>query len=210
MFYLAPKEGSAVAFGGVSTMQEVLMIEGGLALIAGTYLVPVRLILLGVLLLAAAGFDIASRRIPNVLVFGGIALGLACQAAFPFGVSFAAALMGLGAGFAAMLPLYLLRAMGAGDVKLMAMAGVFLGPLDTLGAVLATFVVGGIMGVAVVLVRRDFRRLVQNLRLMLFAGHARLVTGELPTFEDLPQSVGRLPYAVAIAVGATAYLLWRY
>jgi hypothetical protein len=55
------------------------------------------------------------------------------------------AIQGLFVGLVALLPMYLLRAMGAGDVKLMGLVGVFLGPLHVLGATLSILLVGGVL-----------------------------------------------------------------
>ena len=51
-------------------------------------------------------------------------------------------------GLFCLLPFYISGGMGAGDVKLIAMCGAFLGPLHAVVASVATLVVGGIIGVA--------------------------------------------------------------
>lgn len=119
-------------------------------------------------------------------------------------------LLGMMLGLMALLPLYLMRAMGAGDVKLMAMVGAFLGPADVLGAVLGTFVVGGVLAVAYSLRAGSLRRLADNLRFMLLDSIGRLYAQKAPQFGDLPDSAGRMPYALAIALGTLGYLGWRY
>lgn len=105
--------------------------------------------------------------------------------------------------------MYWLRAMGAGDVKLMAMVGAFLGPSEVLGVVLATFVAGGVMALAVVLWSRQLANLLQNIKLVLLGGLVKLSAGKLPLMNDLPVSVGKLPYAVAITVGTLGHLVWQ-
>ena len=166
------------------------------------------------LLLTALWHDIASRRIPNWLVLAGLIAGLACQLFLPRGAGlFAAppgslgivsALLGVLAGGALLLPLYLLRAMGAGDVKLMAAIGAFLGPLQVLGAVLLTFMAGGVLALGAALFSRSVHQVFDNLRLMLLylvAGKdAGLKLSDAPT-------TGRLPYALAIFAG-TALQIW--
>ncbi len=163
---------------------------------------------LAVLLLAAVWTDLASRRIPNQLVYAGVAGGLACQAVLPSGEGVWVGLQGMGLGLLFFLPLYALRAMGAGDVKLMAMVGAFLGSQHVVGAVLATLVAGGVMAVVMTIRHRAFRRLIDNLRLMLTGSMVRMASGRLPVPEPPAASVGKLPYAVAIAVGTVGYLAW--
>jgi hypothetical protein len=52
--------------------------------------------------------------------------------------------MGLAAGMALLMPFYLLKGMGAGDVKLMGVVGAFLGPTRVLHAFLWTGLSGGL------------------------------------------------------------------
>jgi prepilin peptidase CpaA len=165
------------------------------------------------LLVVAAGIDARSNRIPNWLVFGGTAFGIAYNAlfpGFPQGMGSLAALGGLGVGLGALLPFYLLRSMGAGDVKLMAMAGAFLGPWDTFCAVLATFLAGGAMSIAFALWSGALVRTLQNL-VSVFRGAALdLALGSKPVLiADEGVSVGKLPYGVAIAVGTIGCLVLK-
>ncbi|REM34762.1 prepilin peptidase, partial [Mycobacterium tuberculosis] len=71
---------------------------------------------------------------------------------------------GLGVGFAAMVPFYVIGVMGAGDVKLMAMAGAFIGPEQTLMAVLFTFIAGGVAAMAFAIHRRRVGHMLANVK----------------------------------------------
>lgn len=174
---------------------------------------------LAVLLLMVMREDIRSRRIPNKLVLVGVLLGLGLNGLLPAGLGFnsavpgglgwLAALKGLALGFAVLLPMYLLRAMGAGDVKLMGMVGAFLGPVDLIGAVIATFIAGGLMALVVALWSKQLMSMLHNVKLMLFSGLLRINAGQLPVMNDLPVSVAKLPYAVAITAGTLGYLVWQ-
>lgn len=156
--------------------------------------------------------DIASRRIPNKLVVvglvaGGVANFLATQTLeSPLsGVQgLATSLIGALAGLAVMLPLYLCRAMGGGDVKLMAAVGSFLGPMPTLGAALLTFVAGGVLSLVVALWSRSLMRVLANLWLMGMLALSDRSSG-LSRRDVL--TTGRLPYALAIVIG-TALQFW--
>jgi len=74
---------------------------------------------------------------------------------------------------------------------------------------LATFVAGGVMALMVVFWSKQVGQLLQNIKLMLLGGVVRMSAGQLPLMDDLPVSVGKLPYAVAIAVGTFGYLAWQ-
>lgn len=175
---------------------------------------------LAALSLTAAWSDYRHHRIPNSIVFSGVALGILLNSLLAPGVGFANrslpgaggfafALTGLGLGLACLLPFYLLRAMGAGDVKLMAMVGAFLGPADVLGAVLFTFLAGGVMALVVVARTRAWGLLGQNMRVMLLGGLINASSGKVPVLETPVQSAGKLPYGVAIAAGTFAWVLWK-
>jgi len=190
-----------------------------LAQLATPGLDDVRLALLVVLLALAAFIDVRTYRIPNWLTAGGAAIGLALGAAIQwqvFGPAWAVdgllwSLGGLAAGLVLMLPMYALRVMGAGDVKLMAMAGAFLGLGQIVQAVLCVFVTGGVLAVGYALWRRALGRMtvnvvdiVQSMAFAAVAGH--------PPVGAMGQrlSVGSLPYGVSICGGTVAWLAVKH
>lgn len=166
-------------------------------------------VLLLVLLVVALGQDLAARRISNRVVLIGLLAGLACQGLLPAGDGLflpQGGSLGLVRGFFGMLvagglllPLYLLRAMGAGDVKLAGVVGVFLGPWQAIGAVLLIFLAGGFLALVVAVGSRSLTRVADNLRVMfLYLRGGRSAGFKLA---DAPTS-GRLPYALAILCGS--------
>ncbi|BAL26412.1 prepilin peptidase [Azoarcus sp. KH32C] len=171
--------------------------------------------LLGALVMAVVS-DLYARKVPNLLVLGGILAALAIHAMAAPGagileasggaIGLLSSLGGIAVGFAALVPQYALRAMGAGDVKLMMMVGAFLGPLQTLGVVVLTFVAGGVLAIGMALWQRSFKQLALNLHVMLTTSAVHAATGASPKFEPLQQTAGRMPYAVAIAAGTLLQL----
>jgi prepilin peptidase CpaA len=85
-------------------------------------------VVLLIVLLAAAVFDVRYRRIPNWLTVGGVVLDLAVNTAIgPPLAGIVFSLVGLGVAFGIYVLLYALRAMGAGNLKLMAAFGALVG-----------------------------------------------------------------------------------
>lgn len=162
--------------------------------------------LLILLLFIAARHDYYYYRIPNNIILIGILLGLAVNTLLPGGLGFSGALAGSVFGLFLMLPFYLLRAMGAGDVKLIAMLGAFLGLNGTAGAMLFILLAGGVLALGVTWQRGKLRQLLNNLMLLLVAAPKDKASQSL-VIKPIQESAGKLPYGVAIAAGTLVYLI---
>lgn len=165
-----------------------------------------------VLLVIAAISDYRLYKIPNWLTMGGalIALSFSVFAASALHPDVVSALGGCALGLVVMLPAYALRVMGAGDVKLMAMTGAFLGVHEILPAVIATFVVGGAAAVAVALYRKALRRMFANLKSIIHLTAVSAASGTVSGMqvEGMP-SIGRMPYGISISIGTIGYVIGR-
>ena len=177
------------------------------------------LILLFALLGGAVWHDVRARRIPNAIVFPGALAALALHALLPAGeglfstpmggLGIASALGGLALGLAALLPMYALRLMGAGDVKLLAMVGAFAGAGQILTIALVTLVAGGVLALAFAAWQGTLRRVLGNAcQMMVFSGLTAL-TGSIAV-APADAASGRLPYALAIAAATVACVLWMH
>jgi prepilin peptidase CpaA len=140
----------------------------------------------------AALVDVRSRRIPNWISGGALVAGFVVhgwQAGFS---GILMSLAGAALGFAILLPLYAIHAMGAGDVKLLAGLGALVGPQVLVSVAIYAAIAGGAIAL-VILARRH--------RLPVFL-HDVLVLRRPPT-----RSGATAPYAVAIASGVYLSLL---
>jgi prepilin peptidase CpaA len=168
--------------------------------------------LLVLLLLLAAWTDWREFRIPNWLTLSGLGIGLAYNAsAAPAAIGVLPALGGAAVGLAILLPLWMLRAMGAGDVKLMAAVGAFLGYPDILPAALFSFVAGGAAALGIALWRQVLGRAALNVGDMLRATAVAVSGGPRVAALAMP-SVGRLPFGLCVCAGTFAWIAlkqWR-
>jgi prepilin peptidase CpaA len=182
-----------------------------LELLGGLFTDP-RTGVLIVLLVIGAAYDWRSFRVPNWLTGGGLVFGLAWTIIVPpvQGGGWTWPASGVLLGFLSMLPFYLMRAMGAGDVKLMAMTGAFLGWYDTLFAMLFSFVVAGVAAIAYAACQGATVRMLTNVRQVLFHLTWSTIGGHRPSVHMEPrQSVGKLAYGISIAVGTIVYMVTR-
>jgi prepilin peptidase CpaA len=155
-------------------------------------------LLFAVLLVAAARSDIASRRIPNRLVGALVVLGLAAaMTVLREPVGLIGAVAGFGLAVALWLPFWFLRVLGAGDVKLAAAIGVWLGPAGVVEASVLAALAGGVLAAGVLARRGRLGPLAVSVA--LWAG--ALAGGRL-TKPLARSSTDVLPYGVALAVGA--------
>jgi len=166
------------------------------------------IIVLLLFLAAALVIDLKTHRIPNPLSFGLILTGLLLGGLQDAGLfqnavgaqGFLQALGGLGIAFGIFLPFYLFRGMGAGDVKLMAGIGTFMGPFDTLLAVGASLVAGALMGFVILVAKGGLADAWRRWFMLL-----RYLTYQPP--EQGEAAAIKFPYAIAIATG-TGIALW--
>jgi len=152
--------------------------------------------------------DLRSRRIPNVLTFGAAGAALVYGAVVGGWSGLGSAALGWIIGAAAFFIPFALGGLGAGDVKLLAAMGAWLGPIGAFWLALYTGVAGGVMALAVALGSGYLRRALTNVSLLLM--HWR-VAGLRPLSEvSLEGSAGpRLAYALPIFAGLVATLWLR-
>ncbi|KFI05113.1 prepilin peptidase [Massilia sp. BSC265] len=162
--------------------------------------------LLLLLVVAAAINDLASRRIPNLLLLGGLAGALVLHAVSPDpGAALLNSLGGAVTGLLIFMPFYLVRGMAAGDVKMMATVGAFTGPAVALQVAILAFCAGGVMALAFLLYRGRLGMALSNLW-----GLVKPALLRLPAVPAAYESAGSMPYGLAIAAGTIYLLIGRY
>jgi len=169
------------------------------------FMSPIHIFVAAVLTLACIS-DLRTRRIPNVLTFSAVAGALLFHLVTGGLSAVGLSLAGCFLGALLFVPMFALRGMGGGDVKLLAAVGAWIGPSEVAMVALAASVAGGAIAVVVALVHGYLKTAVQNLWILLM--HWR-VMGVRPLHQvTLEGARGpRLAYAIPISIG-TLVTLW--
>jgi prepilin peptidase CpaA len=158
--------------------------------------------------LIACVTDVRERRIPNVLTFGAAGAALVLHGWFAGWSGVGMALGGWAAGCALFLPFFLLGGMGAGDVKLVAALGAWLGPRDVVWLALYASMAGGLFAIVISLVNGYLMTALRNVR-NLFVFWWLVGPKPMPALTLERGDGPRLAYAVPIFIGTVATLWLR-
>ena len=162
-------------------------------------------LLLGGALFVAAIYDRRSHRIPNLLTYPTMLIGLAyhCFTNGLDGLLFSAGGLALGIGI--FIVPYLMGGMGAGDAKLMGAVGSILGPRGAFIAFLFTGVVGGIYALLLLTIKHQYgKEFIGKCRTIL---KTFIYTGQFVFLPARKKEEGpKLPYGIAIAFGTLFYV----
>ena len=152
--------------------------------------------------------DLRCRRIPNALTFTGALLGLIYSVVAYGGAGALSSLEGWALGLALWLPFYALGGMGAGDVKLLACVGAWMGPAGVVRVAIYASIAGGALALLVAFRHRYLRRAFENIWVLLVTWGA---LGVRPIDAvTLESSKGpRLAYAIPTLAGTLVAMYLR-
>jgi prepilin peptidase CpaA len=157
-----------------------------------------------VMVLVVATFtDVRSRRIPNWLVVPFLGLGILASGVFYGWHGVGQSLEGAGLGLLLYGILFWMGGMGAGDVKLCAAIGAWIGPSQLLISLVFTGLVGGAMALAWALWGGFAKELFLHTGDLVFRSKER---GEVVLSNPLRR---KMPYAPAIAIGTLISFIAR-
>ena len=141
--------------------------------------------------------DLRRRRIYNLLTFPAMALGLVLNTSMDGGKGLLLSAAGLLLGAALFFIPVAAGGRGAGDLKLLAAIGALGGPVFVFWCAIFTSIIGGVFAIVVLLAKRRFISVTGGMAVDLYTGQAPRMTSNI-----------RLPYAIPIALGAVAALIF--
>lgn len=136
-----------------------------------------------VILLLAAFVDLLTNKVPNILILPSLLLAFLLSYMNGGAGLLLNSIFGACVGFLVLLYPYYKSLIGAGDVKLMAVVGAFLGPKLVLLAFLYTSVFGGLI-------------------VLVYLAYKGLLAQSFRRVMSLQFSSARIPYACAISAGS--------
>lgn len=147
--------------------------------------------------------DICRKKIPNWLTACGFLTGIyfsffeCCTKMF---------LLSCAAGIGIALLLYLFRAIGGGDVKLLGVLAGFLGIRQSIICIAAAFAIAALYGIFCIIAFKGFRR-----RTVEFVGHIMdcMRRKRWVPYKNLVQKGNTIPFSICILAGYCAVWIWK-
>ncbi|WP_219838690.1 prepilin peptidase [Paenibacillus sp. R14(2021)] len=147
--------------------------------------------------------DIRSMIISNKLNIAFFASGIIVHAAMSGLTGGVGALLGAAAGMFPLLLLYLLKGIGAGDVKFFAALGAVIGVGPVLQILMYAILYGGVFGLVMLLINRSFSR-----RFLFGAMSIVIAESKVQAWETsfANKKALRFPFMIAVVPGALTAL----
>ncbi len=145
--------------------------------------------------------DLRSRRIPNWLTLGALPIGLLAGGILGGWPGLFLSFAGMVLALLIYFPLYLLRAMGAGDAKLMAAIGSFIGPVMWIHLFIFASILGGIVAVLFTLAKGQFKStLGKSMNILRSLAYFQAPYAENPDLDIRSAKSLSLPHGAVIAL----------
>lgn len=155
----------------------------------------------------ASWIDYSQRRVPNWLNLTLAVAGFAVQGYFFSTAGLAAGFCGLLVGFGILIVPWLMHGMGAGDVKLMAAIGVWMGPLLTFYSFALGAVFGGFAAVVMIVSSGRLRMACTNLGIIMAkCSNRETLFSDFGSAKSFGTSSQLLPYGVPLSAGTLVIL----
>jgi len=165
--------------------------------------------LVTVVLVVAAAIDGWQLKVPNWITFPMVLSGIVYNTVAFGWEGLGASLLGMVVGLALLMPAYAIGGMGAGDVKLLAGVGAWVGVATTFYSFCVSAVIGGVIALAMVLIRRGWTK--HKDQFLVIVNEVMTIgnPNDLSAIAaERKSSMLLLPYGIPIAIGTIGYFIW--
>ena len=158
----------------------------------------------------ASWIDWRYRKVPNWLNLSLIVAGFAVQVVFHGWSGLLAGFLGMLLGFGLLIIPWLMHAMGAGDVKLMAAIGVWLGPRLTFWSFCVGAILAGAIAVVMIILGKRIWNAYMNLGLIMTKLNSfKRAFSDFGSVQMLKSTSQLLPYGVPLSIGTLIVMFSR-
>lgn len=149
--------------------------------------------------------DLRCYKVKNTMTFGFALLGILYSIYIGNSAMVISSMLGIVVPIVLLMPLYLLRTLGAGDIKLFCSIGAWLGFGSIILIIINSFLAGGIIAFTLMLTSRSLRS--RWMHLVRYIKNCILIMDISPydSFED--KCEGKMHFTLAIASGILLFLL---
>ena len=165
--------------------------------------------LVSAILIVAAVIDGRQLKVPNWITFPMVLSGWLASGVIYGWDGMAASLWGTAVGLGLLLPAYAIGGMGAGDVKLLAGVGAWVGASQTFWAFLVSAIIGAIIAVIMVVVSRKWRH--HQKQFVSIVSEILVIRSPSKLSEiaaERKPTMMLLPYGIPIAIGTIGYFAY--
>jgi prepilin peptidase CpaA len=167
-----------------------------------------RLVIISILLLLALVSDFKTYRIKNSITYGFMLVGIIANTAMEGFRGIMLSFQGIMLPAICLLILYMMKIIGAGDIKLLSAIGAVMGAGFALYASALAFICGGVIASAVLLRRHNGAERFKYLILYL---KSCFLSGLLLPYADFADkhNEGRFHFSIAVASGTAVAVIIR-
>lgn len=159
-------------------------------------------------ILWASWIDYKERRVPNYLNLIIAATGVIFQVIYFGWIGLLNSLSGMVVGLGLLIVPWLMYMMGAGDVKLLAAIGAWIGPEVVLWSFVVGVIIGGIVSLVMIIHSRRWQVAFENLKLAAIkCSDLRLAFSDLGSVKSLGDRAQLIPYGVPLTFGTILVVL---
>lgn len=153
--------------------------------------------------------DLKSFKIKNHLILSGIFLGLIFHLFEKNLNNFFGGILGSILPLIFLFPLFKLKALGAGDIKLFSVIGLFFGRLFVLQSILYSFLIGGVLSMIHLIRKKQFLSRYQYLIQYTKTYFLKSSSTKIPPYYNIKEQgyTGVIHFTVAIFLGVILQLL---
>lgn len=179
-------------------------------------IILIKMFLLVILLLVAVFMDFTSFKIKNRLILFGFILGAILRIYDMEWTSILDGFIGMVVPVIILLPFFLFRVLGAGDIKLFSVIGIFYGASFVLNSMLYSLFIAGLMSIFYLFKSKQFQARYEYFLLYMKTSYVKIknrdgTIKDIAPYYDVSRDgyKGVIHYSIAIILAVVIQLLWK-